>query len=291
VNETLDLTAFLTEVKEICNERLEILLRPPEERADYIHEAMNYSVFAGGKRFRPALVIAAGRMFNAPPVALLDLACGIEMIHTYSLIHDDLPCMDDDDLRRGKPTLHRAFDEGIAVLAGDALYALAFEVIAHAAPAHIVASIARATGTPGMIGGQVADIRLEGQDITHEDLTYIHTRKTGALITVSLKAGAALGDVRPEELDRVQAFGEKVGLAFQIVDDVLDETGDTRVLGKTAGADREREKNTWPRVHGLDEARKTALGLIEEAKNGLVLPEREAIIFTLLADFVVQRVM
>jgi len=291
VSDPGDFPAFLEHVQRLCNDRLAIILAAPEERADHIHEAMQYSVFAGGKRFRPALVMAAGRTFNAPPDRLLDLACGIELIHTYSLIHDDLPCMDDDDLRRGKPTLHTVFDEGIAVLAGDALYALAFEVIAGAAPSAIVAAIARATGTPGMIGGQAADILLEGREISAADLEYIHRRKTGALITASLSAGAALGDAGESEIELIRTFGEKVGLAFQIVDDVLDETGDTDVLGKTAGSDRERDKNTWPRVHGLEESRETALTLVDEAKNGLVLPDREAIIFHLLADFVVQRVM
>ncbi len=291
MNGTDDFTAFLRDVQRLCNTRLEEVLASPEERTDHIHEAMRYSVFAGGKRFRPALVLAAGRTFHAEAAPLLDLACGIELIHTYSLIHDDLPCMDDDDLRRGKPTLHRAFDEGIAVLAGDALYALACEIIARATTTGIVAEVARATGTPGMIGGQAADIMLEGCEITSEDLSYIHSHKTGSLITVCLTTGAALGDATPNELDLMRAFGERVGLAFQIVDDILDETGETDVLGKTAGADRERDKNTWPRLHGLEVSRRKARELVEAAKNGLVLPGREGIIFNLLADFVVQRVM
>jgi len=282
---------LLEDVRGLCDPHLADILTPGARHAAVIHEAMQYSVFAGGKRFRPALVHAAGKVFCAEEQAILDVACGAELIHTYSLIHDDLPCMDDDDLRRGKPTLHKVFGEGIAVLAGDALYALAFEVIARSGTLKIVEEMARATGTEGMIGGQAADILFEGKEITAADLEFIHTHKTGSLITACLTSGARLGDATADEVDHIRIFGAAVGLAFQIVDDVLDETGDSKILGKKAGADRERDKNTYPKIHGLETSRHMALMLIENAKNELVLPGRDTIILNLLADFVVQRVM
>lgn len=283
--------SFLEEVRDLCEPHLEDILTPGARHAAVICEAMSYSVFAGGKRFRPALVRAAGQVFGAETRAILDVACGVELIHTYSLIHDDLPCMDDDDLRRGKPTLHRVYGEGIAVLAGDALYALALEVIARSGTLEIVEEIARATGTEGMIGGQAADILFEGKEITADDLEFIHTHKTGSLIAACLTSGARLGDATAGEVDLIRTFGEAVGLAFQIVDDILDETGDSEILGKKAGADRERDKNTYPKIHGLEASRNLALELVESAKNELVLPGRDTIILNLLADFVVQRVM
>lgn len=281
---------FLETVQERCNSRLEAELPEEGEAPSVIHEAMRYSVFAGGKRFRPALVIASGDVFGAPPDLLLEVACGIELIHTYSLIHDDLPCMDDDDLRRGKPTLHKVFGEGIAVLAGDALYALAFEVIARCGVPEVLEEIARATGTHGMIGGQVADVLFEGKEISSDNLEYIHSHKTGALIAACVTSGARLGDATAEELAVLHTFGARVGLAFQIVDDILDEVGDEETLGKTPGADRIRDKNTYPKIHGLEKSIEKALALIEEAKIGLVLPGRETIILRSLADFVVHRV-
>ncbi|MFO7768907.1 MAG: polyprenyl synthetase family protein [bacterium] len=287
---TMQLPRFLLSVRERCNQHLEKILPPAGERPEVIHEAMRYSVFAGGKRFRPALVMGAGQVFGAPEGSLYDLACGVELIHTYSLIHDDLPCMDDDDLRRGKPTLHRVYGDAVAVLAGDALYALAFEVIARCGSPGVIAEVARSTGTRGMIGGQVADILLEGEEITPEDLEYIHSHKTGRLITGCLVAGAVLGDARDEELEKVRSFGWRVGLAFQIVDDVLDETGDAETLGKNPGSDKDRDKNTYPKIHGLPASVEKAVRLVEEAKNALVLPERDTIILRMLADFVVQRV-
>jgi len=281
---------FLEEVQEHCNAHLERVLPSESEAPAVIHEAMRYSVFAGGKRFRPALVMASGRVFGAPEEAVLEVASGIELIHTYSLIHDDLPCMDDDDLRRGKPTLHKVFGDGIAVLAGDALYALAFEVIARCGNSEVLGEIARATGTLGMIGGQVADVLFEGKDISSDELEYIHSHKTGSLIAACLTSGAHLGDGTEQEIGIMHLFGARVGLAFQIVDDVLDETSDAETLGKTPGADRDRGKNTYPKMHGLEGSIARAIGLIEVAKNELVLPARDTIILRSLADFVVNRV-
>ena len=287
---TTHLPQFLTDVLEQSNHCLDLVLPDEETHPAVVHRAMRYSVFAGGKRFRPALVIAAGRVFSAPEEPLLSLACGIELIHTYSLIHDDLPCMDDDDLRRGKPTLHKVFGEGVAVLAGDALYALAFEVISRCGAPDVVAEVARATGTMGMIGGQVVDILLEGQSIRPEDLEYIHDHKTGSLITACVTAGARLGDADPYEVEAIGRFGRNIGLAFQIVDDVLDEVGDAATLGKEPGSDRIKDKNTYPKLHGLENSVEIAAELVERAKNELVLPGRDTIILRLLADFVVQRV-
>lgn len=288
---TEQLETYFEEVRNQCDSRLDDILTPGSKHAAVIWEAMRYSVFAGGKRFRPALVFAAGDVFGADRSAVLDVACGVELIHTYSLIHDDLPCMDDDDLRRGKPTLHKVHGEGIAVLAGDALYALALEVIARSGTLPIVEEIARATGTEGMIGGQAADILLEGKEITAADLEFIHSHKTGSLIAACLTTGARLGEADENEISAIRTFGAALGLSFQIVDDVLDETGDSKVLGKKAGADRERDKNTYPKIHGLETSRELALELVESAKNELVLPGRDTIILNLLADFVVQRVM
>lgn len=287
----MNITDFFSSVQERCDRHLESILPAVKEPPDLIHEAMRYSVFAGGKRFRPALVFASGEVFSADEKALDNLACGIELIHTYSLIHDDLPCMDDDDLRRGKPTLHKVHGEGIAVLAGDALYALAFEIIARCGEPAIIEKVAHSTGTSGMIGGQVADILLEGSEITPEDLEYIHSHKTGSLITACITTGARLGDAAESEIEILEIFGERVGLAFQIVDDILDETGDEATLGKKPGVDRDRDKNTYPKIHGLKSSADQAIALIESAKNGLVLPDRKTIILHQLADFVVQRVM
>lgn len=289
--ETVRIEEFLARVQKECDAHLDTIIPGEEERPDVIHKAMRYSVFAGGKRFRPALVVASGEVFGAEPEVVYDLACGIELIHTYSLIHDDLPCMDDDDLRRGKPTLHKVYGYGIAVLAGDALFALAFEVIARSSGPETVEEIARATGTSGMIGGQVADILFEGQEITPLDLEYIHTHKTGSLITTCLTTGASLGDATAEEIGQLRDFGGRIGLAFQIVDDILDETSSTETLGKKTGADRDRKKNTYPKIHGLQSSIDQAVKLVGEAKNALVLPGRDTIILELLADFVVHRVM
>ena len=290
ITETSRVPVFLSEVQDECNAHLERLMPTPSAAPEVIHEAMRYSVFAGGKRFRPALVIASGGVFGAEPGDLLEVACGIELIHTYSLIHDDLPCMDDDDLRRGKPTLHKVYGDGIAVLAGDALYALAFEVIARSGSPEVLEEIANATGTFGMIGGQVADVLAEGKEITPEELEYIHSHKTGSLIAASIASGARLGDATDDELDNVRSFGSRVGLAFQIVDDILDEVGEVEILGKTPGADKSRGKNTYPKIHGLESSIDIALDLIEQAKNGLVLPGRATNILLSLADFVVHRV-
>jgi geranylgeranyl diphosphate synthase type II len=235
---------------------------------------MRYSVFAGGKRLRPILTLAAGRAGTLGAEELARPAAALELVHTYSLIHDDLPAMDDDELRRGKPTCHVAYGEATAILAGDALLTLAFEVLgrypegqAHAERrAQAVVAVALAAGSPGMVGGQVADLESEGMvGATEADLEAVHRRKTGALITAALEVGGILGGVDEAARARLRSYGRALGLAFQVVDDILDVEGDAAVLGKTAGKDAEAGKLTYPAVLGLERARERARDLVDEA--------------------------
>jgi len=258
--------------RSLADAALERLLPPASCHPASIHSAMRHSVFAGGKRLRPILCMEAGRMVAASlPDGIEELGAALEMLHTYSLIHDDLPALDNDDLRRGKPTCHVAFGEDIAILAGDALQTRAFEVLAglNAPPAavvKIIGLVANAIGTvEGMIGGQVLDLESEGHKPTPQLVEAIHRAKTGALIRVSLVAGGVFAGATADDADRLDHFGRKAGLAFQIVDDVLDMTEDSAHLGKTAGKDMATEKATWPAVYGIDQSRRDAAQLIEEA--------------------------
>ncbi len=258
---------------------LERLLPGPETLPHSIHRAMRHSVFAGGKRLRPLLVLEAARMVaGGLPDGAADVGAAIEMLHTYSLIHDDLPALDNDDLRRGKPTCHIVYGEAMAILAGDALQTLAYETLAKlpgeaGAKIEIVKEVAIATGTgvgseglaPGMIGGQVMDIEGEGKQPTSALVEAIHRAKTGALITVSIVAGGLIGGATYEEVAHLRRFGERAGLAFQIVDDVLDMTQSSEELGKTAGKDTAVAKATWPAVFGIDASRETATELLRDA--------------------------
>ncbi len=239
----------------------------PEETVDppLIHKAMRYSLFAGGKRVRPLLAIAAAEAVSGTPDGIEDAACSLELIHTYSLIHDDLPALDNDDLRRGRPTCHKVFGDAMAILAGDALLTLAFEVLARLEGAdatrriRLVEELARASGTVGgMIGGQVNDIEGEGEPPTAELLESIHRAKTGALLRASVRIGAIYAGATAEQLDALTRFGEHSGLAFQIVDDVLDVEQSSEQLGKTAGKDAEQEKITFPAVYGLERSKQMA---------------------------------
>jgi geranylgeranyl diphosphate synthase, type II len=259
---------------ELIDHALDRLLPGPDQAPISIHRAMRHSVFAGGKRLRPVLCLEAARMVTVSgelPPGVEELGAAIEMLHTYSLIHDDLPALDNDDLRRGKPTCHVAFGDAIAILAGDALQTQAYEVLAGMqCPAgqtvEIVRSIAQATGTvDGMIGGQVMDLEAEELKPTAELVEAIHRAKTGALIRVSLMAGGIYSGGGAADIDRLREFGRKAGLAFQIVDDVLDVTQDSSQLGKTAGKDVASEKATWPAVYGVDQSVKDAERLIAEA--------------------------
>jgi geranylgeranyl diphosphate synthase type II len=234
-----------------------------------IHKAMRHSVFAGGKRLRPVLCMEAGRMIaRSLPARIEELGAALEMLHTYSLIHDDLPALDNDDLRRGRPTCHKVFGEAIAILAGDALQTQAYEVLARLecpaeARVRIIEEIARGTGTvDGMIGGQVVDLEAEHTQPTAEMLEYIHRAKTAALITASLVSGGLYGGANDDEVKRLRAFGQAIGLAFQIVDDVLDVTQTSEQLGKTAGKDTAAQKVTYPALFGIEESVRKADALV-----------------------------
>jgi geranylgeranyl diphosphate synthase, type II len=269
---SVDVKTLIHEGAELTDRALEALISSAETVPVSIHGAMRHSTFAGGKRLRPVLVMqAAATIAGAVPKGIENLGAAIEMLHTYSLIHDDLPALDNDDLRRGKPTCHVAFGEAIAILAGDALQTRAFEVLAGlqcppAATVKIIGLIANAVGTvDGMIGGQVLDIESEHQKPTPELVEAIHRAKTGALIRVSVVAGGVFAGATDEDVARLDTFGRKAGLAFQIVDDVLDMTVDSAQLGKTAGKDLATEKATWPAVYGIEQSQRDAAALIEEA--------------------------
>ena len=245
--------------------RLQELLPPPTQQPESIHQAMRHSVFAGGKRVRPILCLESAAAVNAEGPPPLDLACALECIHTYSLIHDDLPALDNDDFRRGVPTCHKAFGEAIAILAGDALLTLAFQNLATSRHAsgerltQLIEEIAAAAGTVnGMIGGQVVDLESERKAVDASTLEYIHRSKTGALLGVSVRSGALFAGAIGGDLELFTVFGRQVGLLFQIVDDILDVEGSTEELGKTAGKDAKQQKATYPGVHGLEKAHQMA---------------------------------
>jgi geranylgeranyl diphosphate synthase, type II len=276
---------------------LDRLLPGPEQTPVSIHRAMRHSVFAGGKRLRPALCMEAATMIAGRlPEGIEDLGSAIEMLHTYSLIHDDLPALDNDDLRRGKPTCHVVFGEAIAILAGDALQTQAYEVLAGlrcTAPqtVEIVRRIAQATGTvDGMIGGQVMDLESEEQKPTAELVRSIHRAKTGALIRVSLVSGGIYAGATPDDVTRLHEFGGKAGLAFQIIDDVLDVTQDSAQLGKTAGKDVASEKATWPAVYGVEQSIRDAQRLIGAAFEQLDVYGGSADGLKAVAQYLVERV-
>ncbi len=271
-----DVKSLIQEGAELTDRALEQLLPAADTVPASIHGAMRHSTFAGGKRLRPVLAMqAAATIAGTLPRGIERLGAAIEMLHTYSLIHDDLPALDNDDLRRGKPTCHVAFGEAIAILAGDALQTRAYQVLAglDASPAavvRIVGLIAEATGTvEGMIGGQVLDLESEHLKPTPQLVEAIHRAKTGALIRVSVVAGGVFAGADSGDEARLDRFGRKAGLAFQIVDDILDMTEDSAHLGKTAGKDVATEKSTWPAVFGIEQSRRDAVQLIDEAFSAL----------------------
>jgi geranylgeranyl diphosphate synthase type II len=275
---------------------LERLIPPVAQHPTSIHQAMRHSVFAGGKRIRPILCMEAGRMIGgALPQGIDDLGAAIEMLHTYSLIHDDLPALDDDDLRRGRPTCHVVFGEAIAILAGDALQTQAYEVMSRLpcspdSRVHIIEELARGTGTvDGMIGGQVVDLEAEGTKPDIESLQYIHRAKTAALITSSVVSGGIYAQAAAGELGNLRVFGQSIGLAFQIVDDVLDVTQSSEQLGKTAGKDTAAEKATYPALFGIDDSIRRADLLLESALASLDSFGPAAEPLKTLARFLVER--
>jgi geranylgeranyl diphosphate synthase type II len=274
----MDLKAYLKEKAERINQALEKYLPEEEIIPRNLHQAMRYSVMAGGKRIRPALMMAACEAAGGDAEKVVPVACAMEMIHTYSLIHDDLPAMDDDDFRRGRPTCHKVFGEAMAVLAGDALLTEAFVLLS--APAtvsglpegtlqRIIQIIARNAGSFGMVGGQAVDIESEGKVIDPPTLDYIHTHKTGALILASVQAGALAGGADAAVFDALSHYGQAVGLAFQVADDILDVVGDEKLLGKKVGVDEARGKATYPALFGLPEARRRAAELRDMALAAL----------------------
>jgi geranylgeranyl diphosphate synthase type II len=270
-----DLHAYLEDRTDRINRALDGFLPHERTRPATIHQAMRYSLFAGGKRLRPALCLAAATACGGHEESAMPLACAVECIHTYSLIHDDLPAMDNDDFRRGKPTNHKVFGEGIAVLAGDALLTQAFEIAAQAAgwPRYphrtLTLEIARAAGSLQLIAGQVADLEAEGKKISAAQLKYIHERKTSALLCCSARLGGMSANCTPAQLQALTDFGYNVGLAFQIIDDILDITQTSEQLGKTAGKDTAAQKATYPSIVGLEKSRKIARQLTQRAFEAL----------------------
>jgi len=265
----MDVQLYLQEKRQLVDQLLDRHLPSAAVEPRSLHAAMRYSVMAGGKRLRPILALTAyeycGGDITSEDRLIHYAAAALEMVHTYSLIHDDLPCMDDDDLRRGKPTCHKKFGEAVAVLAGDALHDLAFGLIAQTGSAQAVTELAQAIGTGGMLGGQIADVEAEGRDVSRDDIVYIHKRKTAALIRCSVRLGAILAGADTKLLSRLTTYGEKVGLAFQIIDDILDIEGNRKLLGKNTGSDRKKQKATYPKVMGLEQAHRDAEQLIDES--------------------------
>ncbi len=296
------LHSYFESRRQMVEKALNHYLDTTQSEPEVIHEAMRYSVFAGGKRLRPVLVLGGAEICGKKPEIALPTAVALELIHTYSLVHDDLPAMDDDDLRRGRPTNHKVYGEALAILAGDALLTKAFELVARNARISGVRSqtvpdvallIAQGAGTFGMVGGQVLDIQAEGgkwQKITNHAalLQGIHRQKTAALIRASLQAGATLAGASPKQLSALGEYGEKIGLAFQIADDVLDVTADKKKLGKR-GSDAKNKKLTFPALYGLEESRKRAQLLVEEAKKALSPFGKRAQVLKQLANYIIER--
>ncbi len=291
----MKLPAFFEEDLRAVDAALDRLLPAESSRPASIHSAMRYSVFAGGKRVRPILCLEAARIFTAEVAPALHPACAIEFIHTYSLIHDDLPALDNDDLRRGKPTCHKKFGEAIAILAGDALLTLAFEAIgATPAPAErrvkILTEIAAAAGTVnGMVGGQVADLEAEGKGSDPEMLEYIHRSKTAALIRAAITSGALCAGANEADVARLRRFGETIGWAFQVTDDILDVEESSAALGKTAGKDAAQQKATYPSVYGLQRSHEIANELSTRAIAELDVFGERASRLREIAEFLVHR--
>jgi geranylgeranyl diphosphate synthase, type II len=291
---TFDLAAYLTDRQPLVETALDTAVRPGYP--DTIYGAMRYSLLAGGKRLRPILCLASCEAIGGNLELAMPTACALEMIHTMSLIHDDLPAMDDDDYRRGKLTNHKVYGEDIAILAGDGLLAYAFEYIATQTQGvsadrvlKAIAHLARAVGADGLVGGQVVDLESEGKDISVETLTYIHNHKTGALLEACVICGAVLAGATEAEISKLSQFAQKIGLAFQIIDDILDITATQAELGKTAGKDLQAQKATYPKLWGLEESKRQADKLVTDAKSILAEFGDRAIPLQALADYITDR--
>jgi geranylgeranyl pyrophosphate synthase len=290
------LDEFFVDVKAAVDRRLDELIPAAEAPPVRLHEAIRWSVFAGGKRFRPAILLAVGESFGSSRDRLITAAAAVEMIHTYSLIHDDLPSMDDDDLRRGRATCHVKYGEATAILAGDALQALAFQAISNDqllstdVRVELLSILTAAAGTPhGMVAGQQRDLDGEGTDLSIDAVTDIHRGKTGAMITASALAGAIIAGRDVRTRSAVQRFGENLGLLFQIADDMLDLTQETAVLGKTAGKDATAKKATYPSIYGVERAREIAQTVLDEAKDAVAEFGVDSFLLVEIAEFVLQR--
>lgn len=273
----MDIKEYLANKKTIVETALNEFLPPEDMKPEVIHKAMRYSVFAGGKRLRPILLMASAEAVGGASSEMLPAACAMEMIHTYSLIHDDLPAMDNDDYRRGRPTNHKVFGEAMAILAGDALLTLAFHTLTLCSKTFpldrvnwAVAEISSAAGSLGMVGGQVADLEAEGRVVTREELEFINSNKTSALFVASVRSGAILAGASSHQLEALTDYGRHLGLAFQIRDDILDITGDSTKLGKATGSDFRKKKATFPALYGLEEAIAMAR---DESKKAMEIAE------------------
>ena len=295
MSKSFDLTKWLSDSAEKVNQALDFYLPPENQKPTTLHKAMRYSVFAGGKRVRPAVLLAATEACEGDRESALPLACAIECIHTYSLIHDDLPAMDNDDFRRGKLTSHKAFGEGIAILAGDGLLTEAFAIASRWKATErythkeITAELAHHSGSLQMVGGQAIDLESEGKAISLEELKYIHERKTSALLCLSTRLGVMNANATPEQLEALTTFGYKVGLAFQIIDDILDVTQSSEKLGKTAGKDAEVQKATYPALLGLEKSKTLASELTQDAFSILEIFGDKAAALRALAQYLLKR--
>lgn len=290
----MNLKGYLSSRQKLVDQALHRLLPRATSKPQVIHKAMRYSLFAGGKRLRPVLCLAAAEACGGNSANAMAAACAVECIHTYSLIHDDLPCMDNDDFRRGKPTSHKVFGEGIAVLAGDALLTIAFEILASSKANHLylsdlVQELANASGSRWLIGGQAQDLESEGKKIQPKQLKYIHESKTAALLTASIRLGAMSAQATTKQLQALTSFGKAVGLAFQIIDDILDVTQTSEKLGKSAGKDDAAKKATYPSVFGLDYSRKKAKQLTDAARKAVIPLGKKADPLLSIADYLLIR--
>lgn len=291
----MNLNKYLSEKTELINRALKVLLPGEEDYPQNLHKAMHYSLFAGGKRLRPALVLAACESVGGDIDLAMNTACAFECVHTYSLIHDDLPAIDNDDLRRGRPTCHKAFGEATAILAGDALLTAAFEAMAATKTADkppvlkAILELSRASGSTGMIGGQMIDIESEGKEIPFPVLEYIHIHKTGELILAAIRCGAMLGNAADEELDALTKYGKSIGLAFQIADDILDVEGSPAEMGKNTGGDEKKGKATYPSLIGLEESKRRAAELVDIAVHALSGFDKKADALRAIARYIVLR--
>ena len=293
----MDLRAYLQERRETVEKALALILPELEGPAADVVKAMKYSLFAGGKRLRPILCIAGAEALGVDGSQVMPVACALEMIHTYSLIHDDLPAMDNDDMRRGKPTNHKVFGEAVAILAGDGLLTEAFRVMAKTPMGKskpesllkVICLVAQGSGYQGMVGGQVTDIQSEGKTVEPATVEFIHSHKTGALIAASVTSGAILGGATEPQVNAISEYGREIGLAFQIADDILDVEGDSERMGKGVGGDARKKKVTYPSVHGLVRSREIQRQSIDQAIHSLRTFDSKAEPLRFLATYMIER--